>query len=185
MTVVGLWSQQTIKASYELNSNSLRLAILAITVAGVLVVSLGGRRKALFLLAWGSAVISTASYVLLVHQLAESLCVEAPLDVKAQGVIMVPFFLGTKGAGLSVLGALFLFGNAVMLLFRGTNTGPSLLLLNGVFLVSLAAMAFAAYWAASLGYGIPLSHLNLQNAALISLSLVRKVSERKKCHLNP
>jgi hypothetical protein len=128
MSVAGSWNPEAIRSSYELSSMSLELAILVSAAIGLLIGCLGGKARVSLVTAWGVSVISALIYVLLVNHLAHSLCVEAPLDIKANGVVMVPFFLGTRGVGLSILGALFLTANGVGLSVRRRRTLPRLLM---------------------------------------------------------
>ncbi len=157
MSVAGSWNEETIRNSYALSSFSVELAILVSAAIGLLVVCLGRKAWVSLLTAWGASAIAMMVYVLLVSQLARSLCVEAPLDVKANGIVMVPFFLGTRGMGVSILGALLLIANAVGLSVRRSRTLYSLLAPSACLLIVLSATALAAYIAASMSYGIPLT----------------------------
>ena len=154
MSVVGSWSEEEIRASYALTNTASIVSVLTILMSCGAIRIWGGSKMREFLVAWGSSLLCCATYVYLVQTLARALCIDAPLYVKVQGMVNIPFFLGTQGLGILVTEVMFASVSVLALRVKRHERTCiwAVPLLNGVLLLIVSAVALTAYVA--VGFGI-------------------------------
>ena len=159
MSVVGNWSEQEIRASYTPSDAAMIGCIiaLALVLTGIAFWR-GGRRKEL-LFAAAIAVVCAAGYVLFVQEVARALCVDSPLYVKVHGLVKIPFFLATQDVGIFLVIVIFGALNFLSLRFIPQYIPRIMvpILVNVCTAGVLASTAVVAYFAASLGVGVPVA----------------------------
>jgi hypothetical protein len=156
MTVIGSWSDAEMRASYTPSGIAVVAGVVVVVLVGATIGIWGSNSRKQLLVAWGVACLGASVYVYLVQWLARALCVEAPLNVKVQGVFVVPFFLGTKDIGLLVLFVLFAVVNVLVftLCRERRRFVPTAALFNVGLTGVLSVTALIAYAAVCMGFGV-------------------------------
>lgn len=158
MTIVGTWSEDEIRASYALNNEHILIGVAAVVTASVAFSLWGSQRKTELLTGLALSTLCITGYMCFVQLLASNMCVRAPLGVSIQGILSIPFVLGSKGTGLLALAATFIVADAFTIFVsdNATKSVRRLVATDFALLAVLCLLASGSYVAASLGVGVPL-----------------------------